>query len=57
MLSEPEVAKHCAALLEHFADYCEQMDEATRGYVVRLAWELIGDQMDRPSVRRTRRGH
>lgn len=55
-LSEPATAALCARLLDHVADYCERLDDATRRHVVRVAHELTGERMDRPVVRRTRRG-
>lgn len=54
-LSEPTIAGRCADLLDHLADYCDRIDEVTREQVVRVARELVGNRMDRPSVRRTRR--
>lgn len=55
VLSEVDVAEPCAALLDHFADYCDRLDGAVRENVVRVARELVGEGMDRPTVRRTRR--
>lgn len=54
-LAEPAVADRCATLLDYTADYCDCLDEATRAHAVRVARELVGERMDQPVVRRTRR--
>lgn len=55
VLSEPVAAELLATVLELIADWLEEMDRQLRAHVVRVAGELVGHPMDRPSVRRTRR--
>ncbi|TCK19873.1 hypothetical protein [Pseudonocardia endophytica] len=54
-LDRPEHAFSLASMLEMFAIRIADQDPAYRLYVVRVCRELVGDGMDRPTVRRTRR--
>ena len=55
VLSEPVAAELLATALELMADWLDVMDGQLRAHVVRVAGELVGRPMDRPTVRRTRR--
>jgi hypothetical protein len=54
-LDRPEHAFALASVLEMFAIRLADQDPAFRKHVVRVCRELVGDRMDRPTVRRTRR--
>lgn len=55
-LDRPEHAFALASVLEMFAIRIADQDPAFRTHLVRVCRELVGDRMDRPTVRRTRRG-
>lgn len=54
-LRAPEHAYALASVLELLATRMADLDPPVRTHVVRVCRELVGDPMDRPSVRRTRR--
>ena len=54
-LDRPEHAFALASALELFAVRLTDQDPEFRRHLVRVCRELIGDRMDRPTVRRTRR--
>lgn len=54
-LSDRATAALCADLLEHLAEVCDRLDPPCREHLIRVAQELLGDSMEQPSVRRTRR--
>ena len=54
-LSHPEHAYGLASVLELLAIRMADLDPVVRAHVVRVCRELVGDPMDRPAVRRTRR--
>ncbi|MFP5019354.1 hypothetical protein [Pseudonocardia phyllosphaerae] len=54
-LSTPEMAFGLASVLEQLALRVADLPPDVRTHVVRIAREMTGDGMDRPTVRRTRR--
>ena len=54
-LDRPEHAFALASALEMFAIRLADQDPEFRRHLVRVCRELVGDRMDRPTVRRTRR--
>lgn len=54
-LDRPEHAFALASALEMFAIRIADQDLEFRRHLVRVCRELVGDRMDRPTVRRTRR--
>lgn len=55
VLPRPEYAFGMASILELLALRTADLDPDVRAHVVRIAREMTGDGMDRPTVRRTRR--
>ncbi|MBC3194747.1 hypothetical protein H7X46_27220 [Pseudonocardia sp. C8] len=55
LLARPEQAFGMASILELLALRTADLDPHVRDHVVRIAREMTGDGMDRPTVRRTRR--
>ena len=56
LLPRPEYAFGMASILELLALRTVDLDPDVRAHVVRVAREMTGDGMDRPTVRHTRRG-
>lgn len=54
-LQHPERAYALASVLELVATRMASLDPPVRAHVVRVCRELVGNPMDRPAVRRTRR--
>lgn len=53
-LSDPRVAAACGSLLGFLAENLDIIPDDIRRHTGRIARELIGQPMDRPTVRRTR---
>lgn len=54
-LDDPRTAELLAGLLDYVADELEHVCSASRHATLHACRDLVGDRMDQPTIRRTRR--